>query len=83
MRKEWNGLLVGKDEWEEKHPQLEPLRVPPDPQAIKGARPEPNLNQERNIQWSWNPVGGPSDTDYSNNNLKMVGSVGSVTVSTT
>jgi hypothetical protein len=22
MRKEWNGLLVGKDEWEPKHPQL-------------------------------------------------------------
>eukprot|EP00729_Bicosta_minor_P001734 gene1734-1030_t len=25
MRKEWNGLLVGKDEYEEKHPQLEPF----------------------------------------------------------
>ena len=22
MRKEWNGLLVGKDEYEDKHPQL-------------------------------------------------------------
>ena len=26
MRMEWNGLLVGKDEWEPKHPQLEPQR---------------------------------------------------------
>ena len=23
-KKEWNGLLVGKDEYEEKHPQLDP-----------------------------------------------------------
>ena len=27
MRKEWNGLLVGDDEYEEKHPQLEPRPV--------------------------------------------------------
>ena len=83
MRKEWNGLLVGKDEWEEKHPQLEPLRVPPDPQAIKDARPEPDLYQERNIQWGWNPVGGPSDGGLTPNRLKMTGSVGAVTVVTT
>ena len=40
MRKEWNGLLVGKDEYEEKHPQLTPSRVPTDPEAIRNARPE-------------------------------------------
>lgn len=40
MKKEWNGLLVGKDEFEVKHPQLEPIKVPPDPQAIKNARPD-------------------------------------------
>ena len=27
MRKEWNGLLVGKDEWEPKHPQLGPAAL--------------------------------------------------------
>ena len=43
MRKEWNGLLVGKDEWEEKHPQLEPLRVPPDPQAIEKAQDQSQI----------------------------------------
>lgn len=41
MRKEWNGLLVGKDEWEAKHPQLEPLRARPDPQALRNPRPDP------------------------------------------
>ena len=40
MKKERNGLLVGKDEFEQKHPQLEPLHVPADPQAIKNARPD-------------------------------------------
>lgn len=40
MKKEWNGLLVGKDEFEEKHPQLEPIHVPADPQAIKDPRPD-------------------------------------------
>ena len=29
-RKEWNGSIVGKDEYEEKHPQLEPVRSTPD-----------------------------------------------------
>ena len=28
MRKEWNGSLVGKDEYEPKHPQLEPKEGP-------------------------------------------------------
>ena len=40
MRKEWNGLLVGLDEFEEKHPQLTPPRNVFDPQAIKNARPD-------------------------------------------
>ena len=41
MRKEWNGLLVGKDEFEPKHPQLEPLRAVPDAQALRNPRPDP------------------------------------------
>jgi len=40
MRKEWNGLLVGYDEWEEKHPQLEPVRHPPDAEALRDPRPD-------------------------------------------
>lgn len=39
MRREWNGLLVGKDEYETKHPQLGPFRTPTDAQALKDARP--------------------------------------------
>ena len=34
MRKEWNGLKVGTDEYEAKHPQLEPNHPGPDPTAL-------------------------------------------------
>jgi len=39
MRREWNGLLVGRDEFEPKQPQLEPFRKVFDAQALKDARP--------------------------------------------
>ena len=42
MRNEWNGLLVGKDEFERKHPQLGPFRKIHDPQTLKEARPNNN-----------------------------------------
>ena len=38
MRKEWTGMLVGFDEYEPKHPQLEPVRKFSDPQALKNPR---------------------------------------------
>lgn len=40
MRTEWNGLKVGPDEYEPKHPQLEPIKVGPDPQALRDPRPD-------------------------------------------
>ena len=80
MRKEWNGLLVGKDEWERKQPQLEPLRATPDPQALRNPRPEQNVAQQTNLQWGYNPVGRADDGGLTPNNLVATGSVGSVTV---
>ena len=44
MRREWNGLLVGPDEFEPKHPQLEPLTATADPEALY--RPRPNNDHE-------------------------------------
>jgi hypothetical protein len=38
MKKEWNGLLVGPDEFEPKQPQLGPFRKVVDPEALKNAR---------------------------------------------
>lgn len=42
MRKEWTGFLVGKDEWEPKHPQLEPKRRATDAEALRDPRPDTN-----------------------------------------
>ena len=40
MKREWNGLLVGPDEYDPKQPQLGPFRSIMDPQALKNARPD-------------------------------------------
>ena len=80
MRKEWNGLLVGKDEWERKQPQLEPLRVRPDPQALRDPRPQQNETEINSIQYGFNPVGYRGDAlGFTGNRLKAEGSVGTVT----
>ena len=42
MKKEWNGAIVGPDEFESKHPQLGPFRKVDDPQALRNARPDTN-----------------------------------------
>jgi len=76
MRKEWNGLLVGKDEWEPKHPQLGPFRKVVDPEALRNARPdrvEP-LNVYVCVPTVEQPAPRPT---------VVYGKVGSVTVTTT
>ena len=40
MRREWNGSLVGKDEFEAKHPQLKPFPQIFDPETLQDARPD-------------------------------------------
>ena len=40
MKKTWNGLIVGPDQYSPKHPQLDPKPKPSDPQAIRNARPD-------------------------------------------
>ena len=82
MRVEWTGSKVGKDEWEPKHPQLFPPRVGPDPQALKNPRPETGLDEQRNIQYGWNPVGFTGDEALTPNPMRADASVGEVTVQT-
>ena len=50
MRKEWNGLKVGPDEYEAKHPQLEPNYPGPDPTALYEPRTDQRTehNAEQN-----------------------------------
>ena len=40
MVKEWNGSTVHISEFERKHPQLEPLPIISDPEALENARPQ-------------------------------------------
>ena len=40
MMTEWSGAKVGPDEFETKHPQLEPSHPGPDPQALHEPRPD-------------------------------------------
>ena len=77
MRKEWTGQLVGKDEFDPKHPQLFPPKAYPDPQALRNPRPDQPeaLDVYVGIQLVENPNLGPFP--------QATGSVGSVTVVTT
>ena len=83
MMVEWTGAKVGPDEFDPKQPQLSAPKVGPDPQALKGPRPEPNLAEQRNIQYGWNPVGGPTTNGINPPDaLEANGAVGAVTVPT-
>ena len=83
MKIEWTGAAVGPDEFEQKHPQLEPLRARPDPQALRNPRPEQNLTEQRSIQYGFDPVGFRDIEGITPpNNLTAIGSVGTVTVPT-
>ena len=39
------------------HPQLFPINVGQEPQALQNARPETNLSEQRVFQYGFNPVG--------------------------
>ena len=70
MRREWNGALVGPDEYESKHPQLTPPRNVFDSEAIRNPRPDPQTD----TYFGFKPVGGL--------NLQANASLGKVTVTT-
>jgi hypothetical protein len=80
MRKEWNGSLVGKDEFEAKQPQLGPFKKAVDPEALQNARPETNLESQRNIQYGFDPVGFRGNENLTPNPFRATGGVGQVKV---
>ena len=48
--KEWNGSIVHKSEYEEKHPQLDPHRSVVDAEALRDARPDTkDINPVENL----------------------------------
>ena len=81
MRREWNGLLVGPDEFEPKPPQLGPFRKVSDPQALVDSRPEQDLESQRSTQYGFNPVGFKTLEGLAeDNDLVATGQVGTVTI---
>ena len=76
MRKEWTGALVGKDEYEPKHPQLYAPRNVADPQALRDPRPD----QPEALQVY---VDVPTVEAPSLERVRMIGKAGQVTVVTT
>ena len=77
MRREWNGLLVGPDEYEAKQPQLGPFRKVSDPQALQNARPD--RVEPLDVYVGLPLVEAPNLTPVP----KAVGAWGEVTVTTT
>tara|TARA_R100000951_G_scaffold115372_1_gene123255 strand:+ start:569 stop:874 length:306 start_codon:yes stop_codon:yes gene_type:complete len=76
MRKEWNGLLVGPDEFEPKQPQLGPFRKVVDPEALQNARPD-------RIEPLVVTVGVPTVQQPRNRPISAFGQIGYVTVEIT
>ena len=75
MKKEWTGALVGPDEFEPKHPQLFPPKAYPDPQALRDPRPD---RSEPLLVY----VAIPTVESPNLERPRMIGKVGSVTVTT-
>jgi hypothetical protein len=75
MRREWTGSLVGKDEWEPKHPQLGPFKEVADAEALYNPRPDRVEPLVVYVGASSFPQGKPD--------IKAQGVVGFVTVVTT
>lgn len=78
MRKEWNGLLVGVDEFEPKHPQLQPSRVVADAQALRNPRPDRLENSDVKVIF---PIFSLSTLKYESFISPAKGSIGTVTFS--
>ena len=81
MRKEWNGMLVGRDEYEAKHPQLHPNKVVADAQALRDARPD--TAKETSAFSVLTNVGAGIIGFTLDSNLEATGAVGTVTITST
>ena len=79
-------ILACTECWEPDHPQNELGRFPvDDPQAIEDPRPDRDLEEQRNYQYGFDPVGlnNPLNLEGLVDNLESNGQIGSVTITTT
>ena len=75
MKREWTGMLVGRDEYEPKQPQLEPRTKVVDPQALKD--PRPDIINQIDVYVGIPVIEGPKFKP-----IVSFGQVGTVTVTT-
>tara|TARA_R100000426_G_C4810602_1_gene106302 strand:- start:661 stop:1011 length:351 start_codon:yes stop_codon:yes gene_type:complete len=79
-------IKVCKECWEPDHPQnMQGMYPVDDPQAVKDPRPDRNLEEQRNYQYGFDPVGlnNPLNLEGLVDNLESNGQIGSVTITTT
>lgn len=76
LKKEWNGFKTCIECWEPKHPQLDPIFPPTEPQAI--VQPRPDRIEPMDV-----PVGPFIFPFVQNNILQAITQVGVVTVEIT
>ena len=83
MRKTWNGLLVGPDQWSPKEPQIQPPPTPIDPEAVRDARIDPSSDgNDGNFFMVYTNVGlGKLGTQLTT--FEVTASVGTVEVTIT
>ena len=77
MKKTWDGLLVGPDQWDAKHPQLMPKPSPTDPEAIRDARVE---NSDTNNFFTLYTNVGDGKLGTSLTSFELTASIGTVTI---
>ena len=81
MKKTWNGLLVGPDQWSAKEAQLDPIPVPVDPQALRDPRPDASSDGNDNNVFTVYSGRGDGILGVNTSTLSMTASVGAVTIS--
>ena len=89
IRTRKTNVMVCPTCWETDHPQnMQGMYPVEDPQGIRNPRPDKSRSftggdfTSRDIQWGWNPVGGPRlfDDVLTPNDLVATGNTGTVTV---
>lgn len=80
MVTEWNGSKVGPDEYESKHPQLEPIRPGSDPQALYQPRPDQRTETAVERLLPLDPFESPTPTGATINYTVTVANVGGINV---
>tara|TARA_R100001530_G_C4320933_1_gene155800 strand:+ start:2626 stop:2940 length:315 start_codon:yes stop_codon:yes gene_type:complete len=79
MKKTWDGLMVGPDQFDPKHPQLDPRPAPIEEQALQNARPDTSDDNNFFVVYSnvgLGKLGKQLDT------YELTFSVGEVTITT-